>query len=98
MTREEARGIIGHYDVNFYYISGEHEGEKIPANKLMDAFDMAEDALSIDYDAMIAEIEAEMYDDAVEFGEMEYNAGCRCGIEIIRKYINAAEEGEEDDD
>ena len=47
MTRQEAVNIIGHYDVNFYYISGEHEGEKIPSDKLMDAFEMAMDALDV---------------------------------------------------
>ena len=45
MTIKEAKEIIGHYDVNFYYISGEHESEKIPADKLIDAFDIADRAI-----------------------------------------------------
>lgn len=42
MTREEAIKIIDCYDIGFYDLSG----EKIPADKLADAFDMAIDALS----------------------------------------------------
>ena len=42
MTREEAIKIIDCYDIGFYDLSG----EKIPANKLADAFDMAISALS----------------------------------------------------
>lgn len=42
MTREEAIKIIDCYDINFYDLSG----EKIPANKLAEAFDMAIEALS----------------------------------------------------
>lgn len=42
MTREEATKIIGCYDINFYDLSG----EKIPANKLGEAFDMAIEALT----------------------------------------------------
>lgn len=41
MTREEAIKIIDCYDINFYDLSG----EKIPANKLVEAFDMAIEAL-----------------------------------------------------
>lgn len=41
MTREEAIKIIDCYDIGFYDLSG----EKIPADKLADAFDMAIDAL-----------------------------------------------------
>ena len=44
MTREEAIKIIGCYDINFYDLSG----EKIPADKLGEAFDMAIEALSAD--------------------------------------------------
>lgn len=42
MTRGEAIKIINCYDLNFYDLSG----EKIPADKLADAFDMAIEALS----------------------------------------------------
>ena len=42
MTREEAIKIIDCYDINFYDLSG----EKIPAYKLAEAFDMAIEALS----------------------------------------------------
>lgn len=42
MTREEAVKIVGCYDIGFYDLSG----EKIPADKLADAFDMAIEALS----------------------------------------------------
>ena len=41
MTNEEAIKIIGCYDLNFYDLSG----EKIPADKLAEAFDMAIEAL-----------------------------------------------------
>lgn len=41
MTREEAIKIIDCYDINFYDLSG----EKIPAGKLAEAFDMAIEAL-----------------------------------------------------
>lgn len=41
MTREEAIKIIDCYDINFYDLSG----EKIPAYKLAEAFDMAIEAL-----------------------------------------------------
>lgn len=41
MTREEAIKIINCYDIGFYDLSG----EKIPADKLVDAFDMAIEAL-----------------------------------------------------
>jgi hypothetical protein len=41
MTREEAIKIIDCYDIGFYDLSG----EKIPADKLADAFDMAIEAL-----------------------------------------------------
>lgn len=44
MTREEAIKIIDCYDIGFYDLSG----EKIPADKLAEAFDMAIDALSAD--------------------------------------------------
>ena len=42
MTREEAIKIIDCYDIGFYDLSG----EKIPADKLAEAFDMAIEALS----------------------------------------------------
>ena len=42
MTREEAIKIIDCYDIGFYDLSG----EKIPADKLVEAFGMAVDALS----------------------------------------------------
>lgn len=41
MTREEAIKIINCYDIGFHDLSG----EKIPADKLADAFDMAIEAL-----------------------------------------------------
>lgn len=41
MTREEAIKIIDCYDIGFYDLSG----EKIPAEKLAEAFDMAIEAL-----------------------------------------------------
>ena len=44
MTREEAIKIIDCYDIGFYDLSG----EKIPADKLADAFDLAIEALSAD--------------------------------------------------
>lgn len=44
MTREEAIKIINCYDIGFYDLSG----EKIPADKLANAFDMAIEALSAD--------------------------------------------------
>lgn len=44
MTREEAIKIIDCYDIGFYDLSG----EKIPADKLADAFDMAIEALQGD--------------------------------------------------
>lgn len=44
MTREEAIKIIDCYDIGFYDLSG----EKIPADKLAEAFDMAIEALSAD--------------------------------------------------
>lgn len=44
MTREEAIKIIDCYDIGFYDLSG----EKIPADKLADAFDMAIEALQTD--------------------------------------------------
>lgn len=44
MTREEAIKIIDCYDIGFYDLSG----EKIPADKLAEAFDMAIEALSED--------------------------------------------------
>ena len=50
MTREEAIKIIDCYDIGFYDLSG----EKIPADKLAEAFDMAIEALSREqkYDAL----------------------------------------------
>ena len=42
MTKEEAIKIINCYDIGFYDLSG----EKIPADKLVEAFDMAIEALS----------------------------------------------------
>lgn len=42
MTKEEAIKIINCYDIGFYDLSG----EKIPADKLVEAFGMAVDALS----------------------------------------------------
>ena len=47
MTREEAIKIIDCYDIGFYDLSG----EKIPADKLADAFDMAIEALTV-YDKL----------------------------------------------
>ena len=44
MTKEEAIKIINCYDLGFYDLSG----EKIPADKLAEAFDMAIEALSAD--------------------------------------------------
>ena len=44
MTREEAIKIINCYDIGFYDLSG----EKIPADKLVEAFDMAIEALQAD--------------------------------------------------
>lgn len=44
MERAEAIKIIDCYDIGFYDLSG----EKIPADKLADAFDMAIEALSTD--------------------------------------------------
>ena len=44
MTREEAIKIIDCYDIGFYDLSG----EKIPADKLAEAFDLAIEALSAD--------------------------------------------------
>ena len=44
MTREEAIKIINCYDIGFYDLSG----EKIPADKLVEAFDMAIEALRIE--------------------------------------------------
>ena len=41
MTKEEAIKIINCYDINFYDLSG----EKISAEKLVEAFDMAIEAL-----------------------------------------------------
>lgn len=41
MTKEEAIKIINCYDIGFYDLSG----EKIPADKLAEAFDMAIEAL-----------------------------------------------------
>lgn len=41
MTKEEAIKIINCYDIGFYDLSG----EKIPADKLAEAFDMATEAL-----------------------------------------------------
>lgn len=41
MTKEEAIKIINCYDIGFYDLSG----KKIPADKLVDAFDMAIEAL-----------------------------------------------------
>ena len=41
MTKKEAIKIINCYDIGFYDLSG----EKIPADKLADAFDMAIEAL-----------------------------------------------------
>ena len=52
MTREEAIKIINCYDIGFYDLSG----EKIPADKLADAFDMAIEALKRE-DTMLKEIE-----------------------------------------
>ena len=43
MKREEAIKIIDCYDIGFYDLSG----EKIPADKLAEAFDMAIEALSV---------------------------------------------------
>ena len=42
MTNKEAIAILSQYDMNFYW----DNGEKIPTKDLMDAFDMAIDALS----------------------------------------------------
>ena len=52
MTREEAIKIIDCYDIGFYDLSG----EKIPADKLADAFDMAIEALSADATKKKAEL------------------------------------------
>lgn len=41
MTKEEAINIINCYDIGFYDLSG----EKIPADKLAEAFNMATEAL-----------------------------------------------------
>ena len=41
MTKDEAIKIIDCYDIGFYDLSG----EKIPADKLVEAFDMAIEAL-----------------------------------------------------
>ena len=48
MTREEAIKIIDCYDIGFYDLSG----EKIPAYKLAEAFDMAIEALSAEAEPM----------------------------------------------
>ena len=44
MTKDEAIKIIDCYDIGFYDLSG----EKIPADKLAEAFDMAIEALQTD--------------------------------------------------
>ena len=51
MTREEAIKIIDCYDIGFYDLSG----EKIPAYKLAEAFDMAIEALSAEAISKAAE-------------------------------------------
>ena len=47
MTWREAADILGQYDVNFHYSSEEHEGEAIPGNVLIEAFEKARRALNI---------------------------------------------------
>ena len=54
MTREEAIKIIDCYDINFYDLSG----EKIPAYKLAEAFDMAIEALSAPQTDLISRADA----------------------------------------
>lgn len=56
MTREEAIKIIDCYDIGFYDLSG----EKIPAGKLAEAFDMAIEALSAN--ATVAKIQIDDID------------------------------------
>lgn len=45
MTNEEAMDILGSYDVNFFYSSGEHEGEKIPLLTMAEACDIGREAI-----------------------------------------------------
>ena len=59
MTRKEAIKIIYCYDIGFYDLSG----EKIPADKLVEAFDMAIEALSAPQTDLISRADAiEMVD------------------------------------
>lgn len=64
MTREEAIKIIDCYDIGFYDLSG----EKIPADKLADAFDMAIEALN---DIAKWRTWSHTYDNACMDGEMD---------------------------
>lgn len=83
MERAEAIKIIDCYDIGFYDLSG----EKIPADKLADAFDMAIEALSKPNYESDTEVRLAVTDrnkDKVvlwdAFGEVEYypNGGINC--------------------
>ena len=78
MKPEEALEILGQYDVNFYWTSGEHEGEQIPADKLTDAFEVAMDALRKRITGLkILKIEQEVWS---HFLEENYHKGRLSGL------------------
>lgn len=71
MTREEAIKIIDCYDIGFYDLSG----EKIPADKLAEAFDLAIEALSAD--AVHIETYRELYEKYVNLKHASADAVSR---------------------
>ena len=88
MTREEAIKIIDCYDIGFYDLSG----EKIPANKLADAFDMAIEALKAEskHGHWIERAKCEYRCDQcgkIVFAddENELNYCCCCGAKMKRR-------------
>lgn len=68
MTKEEAIKIIDCYDIGFYDLNG----EKIPADKLVEAFDMAIEALKAQENMIPLDGEDIMFVTTEEYKEHEW--------------------------
>jgi len=97
MTREEAIKIIGCYDIGFYDLSG----EKIPAEKLLEAFEMAREALQ---DRPTVDSVEVVFCKDCKFGVYEKGRGiCHIRCEILEflfqddDYCSYGERKEDDD-
>lgn len=74
MNREEAIKIIDCYDIGFYDLSG----EKIPAYKLMEAFDMA-----------IESLQSNIMTDIVRCKDCRYKNECHKSVQYTRNEPNS---------